>query len=308
MTEESNVKQTRLRRRLIVERISSGWLHIAGYFATALLLGIFALLIWESLDLLAEYSLVQLMTSANWDPAQEEFGFLPALVGTLYVTAIAMIIGTPIAIFAATYIAEFAEGRSKAVVSSFIDVLAAVPGVVFGLVGIIVVVPLVGDYIAPIFGAQSTGLSILTAGLVMSIVITPYMISMAVEALESLPDELRESALALGATRWEMIKHILYRGAGPALISATLLGFGRVFGATIVPTMLIGGQTQIPESPFSTGQTLTSTIVNDFGELMTLPLTQSALIFVGVILLTVVLVFNLIATVIRRRLERRWQY
>ncbi|MHC3439067.1 phosphate ABC transporter permease subunit PstC [Natrialbaceae archaeon A-gly3] len=297
-----------LGRRLLTERISSRYLQGAGYFAVALFVLIVLTLLYQSLPLLSEYSLVQMLTSTNWDPAQNEFGFMPAIVGTVYVTVLTMAMGTPIAILAAIYIAEFAEGRAKTLVSSFIDVLAAIPSVIFGLVALIVVVPFVGDYLAPAVGSDATGLGIFTVSLVMAIVVTPFMISLSVESLEALPDELREASLGVGATRWETIRIVLLRAAGPGIFSAVLLGFGRVFGATIVPAMLIGGQTQLPDSLFATGQTLPTLIVNDFGELMSLPLTQSALIFVGLMLVIVVWLFNFGAMVLRRRLQRRWQY
>ena len=298
----------RLGRRLLIERVSHRWLQAAGYFAIGLFVVIVATLFYKSLPILAEYPLVQMLASSNWDPAQNQFGFMPAIVGTVYVTLLSMAMGTPIAILAAIYIAEYAEGRAKTVVSSFIDVLAAIPSVIFGLVALIVVVPFVGNYLAPAVGSGATGLGIFTVSLVMAIVVTPFMISLSVESLEALPDELRESSLGVGATKWETIRSVLLRAAGPGIFSAVLLGFGRVFGATIVPAMLIGGQTQLPDSIFATGQTLPTLIVNDFGELMSLPLTQSALIFVGLMLVVVVWLFNFGAMVLRGRLKRRWQY
>ncbi|GAB7021034.1 phosphate ABC transporter permease subunit PstC [Halostagnicola bangensis] len=300
--------QNSLGRRLLTERVSSYWLQGAGYFAIVLFALIVLALLYQSLPLLSEYSLVQMLTSSNWDPAQNQFGFLPAIVGTVYVTALTMIMGTPIAILAAIYIAEYAEGRTKTLVSSFIDVLAAIPSVIFGLVALIVVVPFVGDYLAPAVGSSATGLGIFTVSLVMAIVVTPFMISLSVESLEALPDELRESSLGVGATKWETIRIVLLRAAGPGIFSAVLLGFGRVFGATIVPAMLIGGQTHLPSSPFATGQTLPTLIVNDFGELMSLPLAQSALIFVGLMLIVVVWLFNFSAMILRQRLQQRWQF
>ncbi len=299
---------TRVSRRLRIDRLSQYWLQFAGYFAIGLFVLIVATLVHRSLPLLAEYSLVQLITSSNWDPAQNQFGFLPAIVGTIYVAVLSMLMGTPIAILTAIYIAEYAEGRLKVLVSSFIDVLAAIPSVIFGLVALFVVVPFVGNYLAPAVGSSATGLGIFTVSLVMAIVVTPFMISLSVESLEALPAELRESSLGVGATKWETIRSVLLRAAGPGIFSAVLLGFGRVFGATIVPAMLIGGQNQLPDSLFATGQTLPTLIVNDFGELMSLPITQSALIFVGLMLVVVVWLFNFGAMIAQRRLRRRWQY
>ncbi|WP_353633283.1 phosphate ABC transporter permease subunit PstC (plasmid) [Halobacterium sp. NMX12-1] len=299
---------SKLRRRLAVEGVSGAWFRAAGYFAVLVFALIGATLVWKSLPIISQYSVVELLTSATWDPAQNRFGFMPAIVGTVAVSVISMVIGAPIAILTAIYLAEYATDPWKSVISTFVDALAAIPGVVFGLVGLIVVVPFVREYLAPAFGADSAGQGILTASLVMSIIVTPFIVSLTVESLESLPHELREATLSLGATEWEVTKHVLLRAAGPGILSALLLGFGRVFGATIVPAMLIGSQTVLPESVFSPGQTLTTVIVNDFGELMSLPLTQSALIFVGLLLLVVVWLFNFAAMLLRRRLERRWQY
>ncbi|MFC6905702.1 phosphate ABC transporter permease subunit PstC [Halalkalicoccus tibetensis] len=305
---ESAGRSSTVRRRLLAERLSSAGLALAALFAIGLFALVVAILVWESAPILAEQPLSELLLSSNWNPAQGEFGFLPAIVGTLYVTGISMAIGIPLALLSAIYLAEYADGRTQTLLASFIDVLAAVPGVVFGLIGLIVVVPFVGDYLAPALGVQSTGLGILTASLVLSIIVVPYMVSLTVESLEALPDELRESALALGMTKWGMIRGVLLRAAGPGILSAILLGFGRAFGATMAVVMVIGGMTALPDSVFEPGQTLSTLIVNDFGELMSVPTTQSALIFVGLMLLVIVWTFNLGAMLLRRRLERRWQY
>jgi len=305
---QSQARSTRLGRRLLAERYSSYWLTGAGYLAIALFAGITLLLFYRSLPILSEYPLSSMLTSTNWDPAANNFGFLPAIVGTIYVTALSMLMGVPIALGAAIYIAEYADGRTKTLVAALIDVLAAIPSVIFGLVALIVVVPFIGSYVAPVFSESTVGVGIFTVSLVMAIVVTPFMTSLSVESLESLPDELRETSLGVGATKFETIRSVLLRAAGPGIFSAILLGFGRVFGATIVPALLIGGQTQIPTSIFSTGQTLPTLIVNDFGELMSLPLTQSALIFVGLMLVIVVWLFNFGAMLVQQRLKRRWQY
>lgn len=304
----NRARSSRLGRRLLAERYSSYWLTGAGYLAIALFAGITLLLFYRSLPILSEYPLSSMLTSTDWDPAGNEFGFLPAIIGTVYVTALSMLMGVPIALGAAIYIAEYAEGRTKTLVAALIDVLAAIPSVIFGLVALIVVVPFIGSYVAPVFSDNTVGVGIFTVSLVMAIVVTPFMTSLSVESLESLPDELRETSLGVGATKFETIRSVLLRAAGPGIFSAILLGFGRVFGATIVPALLIGGQTQIPGSVFSTGQTLPTLIVNDFGELMSLPLTQSALIFVGLMLVIVVWLFNFGAMLVQRRLKRRWQY
>ena len=149
-------RSSRLGRRLLAERYSSYWLTAAGYTAIALFAGITLLLFYRSLPILSEYPLSSLLTSTDWDPAANDFGFLPAIVGTVYVTVLSMAMGIPVALGAAIYIAEYAEGRMKTLVAALIDVLAAVPSVIFGLVALIVVVPFIGNYVAPVFG-ENTG-------------------------------------------------------------------------------------------------------------------------------------------------------
>lgn len=308
--ETSNVSwfSTKLGRRLLVERLTSRWLLLAALFATGLFVVIVATLVTKSSMVLSQYSLWNLLVEAEWNPGRDSFGFFPAIVGTVYVTGIAMAISVPISVLAALYVAEYTRGRLQTVLTSFVDVLAAIPSVVFGLFGLIVVVPFVDEFLAPAFGADSTGVGIVTAGLVLAIMVFPIIISLSVESLNSLPVELRESALALGDTKWGVTRRVLLRGAGPGVISAVLLGLGRAIGATIAIAMLIGGQTVVPSSPFDAGQTLPSLIVSTFGEMMSIPLTQSALIFAALILLVIVTLFNLLATVLKTRFERRWSY
>lgn len=297
-----------LRIRLITDRVSSSVFFVTALFAGVLFVAIVLLLAERSVLVVVERSLSELLFSTNWNPDARVFGFWPAIVGTVAVTGLSMAIAIPISIFSAIYISEYATGRTKILLSSFIDVLAAVPSAVYGIFGLITVVPLISGYIAPVFGLRVPGLSILAASIIVSIMVLPYIISLSVESLDALPRELREASLSVGATKWETIRMVLLRGAGPGIFSAVLLGFGWAFGQTIAVAMVIGGQTTVPGSPFDPAQTLPSLIVLTYGEMMSIPLTQSALLFAGFLLLIVVAVFNLGAILIRRRFERRWRY
>lgn len=304
----NNPVANKLKKRLIIDHCSRWIFMLGALFAIALFICIVFTLAIKSTAILSRFSLLELLFTAPWDPERQLFGFFPAIVGTFYVTALSMAFAVPISILSALYLAEYIQGKMQTVLTSLVDVLAAVPSVVFGLFGLIVVAPFVNNYLAPVFGMKTTGYGIMTASLVLSIMVFPIIISLTVESINSLPDELRESALALGDTHWGLTRSVLLRAAGPGIISAVLLGFGRAFGETIAAAMVIGGTNLIPASVFSSGQTLPSLLVNTFGEMMSLPLTQSALIFVALILLIVVTAFNILATVTRKNFERKWRY
>ncbi|MFB6214371.1 MAG: phosphate ABC transporter permease subunit PstC [Candidatus Bipolaricaulia bacterium] len=297
----------RLTIRKIKETVSSRALWLLAGLVLVLFIGVLFVLVYKSSLALSTQSIVELLFSSEWNPERNSFGFLPAIAGTFYVTLISLIIAIPTSIFSAIYIAEYSRGSLRAYLQSFIDVLAGIPSVVFGLCALLVLVPFVSDYLGPFLGVETTGMCVFTAGLVLAVMVFPIIISLSVESLRSLPVELREVPLSLGATKWETIKKVLLKAAGPGIISAILLGFGRAFGETMAVAMVIGGKNQIPLSIFSAGQTLPSLIVSSFGEMMSVPLEQSTLIFVALVLFFVVTVFNLLSRIVKARLKKRWK-
>jgi phosphate transport system permease protein len=208
----------------------------------------------------------------------------------------------------AIFISEYSSTRYKILFSSFIDILSGIPSVVFGLCALLYLVPFVSFVMDHFFGIETTGMSVFTAGITLAVMSLPIIISLTVESLQSVPKELREVSLSLGATKWQTIKKILFRAAGPGIISAILLGFGRAFGETMAVAMIIGSKNKIPDSVFSAGQTLPSLIINSFGEMMSVPLQQSALIFVALTLFVIVTITNSIAKVINNYLAQKWRY
>lgn len=295
-------------RRVIADSIAKAVIQVITWAAIALFVAILLTLAGKSLPVLGEHSLANLLFSGTWNPEAGAFGFLPAIVGTLLVMLVSMTLAIPVAILASLYIAEYARGRTQAWLSSAVDMLAAIPSVIFGLFGLLLVAPFVDDVLAPLVGAETTGLGIMTAGLVVAAMTLPIIISMSVESLKALPNSLRESTLSLGETRSGVAVNILLRAAGPGIISGVLLGLGRAFEASIAVAMVIGGKNVIPGSLFDAGQTLPSLIVNTFGELMSLPITQSALIFAALVLFLVVTFFNIMATLVRAHFEKHWKY
>jgi phosphate transport system permease protein len=262
-----------------------------------------------SFNILREESISELVFSSAWKPFSRQFGLFAVIIDTMIVTVISMAIAIPISLLSAIYIAEYAPKKFKNIVRPFIDVLAGVPSVVFGLCALIVFVPLVRDTIAPFFGNNiSSGFSLFTASLILSIMVFPIIISLCVESFNSVPTSLKEASLSLGATKWETIKKVIFRASGPGVISAIFLGFGRAFGETIAVSMVIGNQELIPKSLFGPGQTLASLIASNYTEVSSIPILASALIFVALILFVVVLIFNLLGYIVLQRASKRWKY
>ena len=267
---------------------------------------LFTLLLYKSSFLLQTYPLGDILFSPTWSPQFGQFGLYPIIIGTILVTGIALLIAVPISILSAVYLTEYAPLKIRRTIRPFIDVLAGVPSVVYGLCAFLFLVPLVKNVIAPWFGIESTGFCIFTAAITLAIMVFPIIISLCVDSFDAIPLALKEASLSVGATRWEMVKHVVFRASGPSILSAILLGFGRAFGETIAVNMVIGGIPRVPSSVFAPGQTLASLIVSAYGEMMSIPLYESALMMVALILFIVVLVFNILGFFMLRRARRRW--
>jgi len=302
-----------MNKRKLRDLIGTKLMLTAVLFVFIIFFIIFTLLLYKSTLVLESHSITEILFSSTWKPAAVggEFGLAPVIVGTILVTGIALIIAIPISLLTAIYIAEYAPKRIRRTLRPFIDVLAGVPSVVYGLCAFLFLVPLVKDVIAPWFGVQCTGLCIFTAAVILSVMVFPIIISLCIESFDAIPIALKEASLSVGATKWETIKKVVFRASAPGIISAILLGFGRAFGETVAVYMVIGGvgiPTQIPSSLFQPGNTLASMIVSGFSELMSIPVEESALMLVALILFVVVLLFNLIGRLIIRRAKKRWSY
>jgi len=282
-------------------------------FITASVIFLFFLLlivlINGSINILRDQSLYEILLSSTWKPFSGKFGLFAVVIDTLIVTAISMLIAIPISLLSAIYIAEYAPKKFKNIIRPFIDVLAGVPSVVFGLCALLVFVPIIRDDIAPFFGSYiSSGFSLFTASLILAIMVFPIIISLCIESFNSVPIELKEASLSLGATKWETVKKVIFRASGPGVLAAIFLGFGRAFGETIAVSLVIGNQELIPKSLFGPGQTLASLIASNYTEVSSIPILASALIFVALLLFIVVLIFNLLGYFVLRGASKRWKY
>jgi phosphate transport system permease protein len=249
-------------------------------------------------------SLGHLLFSASWHPLRGEFGFFPFIMGSLWVTLAAVVIAVPLCLLAAIYLSEYAPRRIRDFARPLIDLLAGIPSVVFGVWGVLVIVPFIKDYIAPMSGSFSSGYSVLAAGIVLAIMIFPLIINVTVEVFASVPREIRDASLALGATKWQTIKYAVVRRAFPGIVAAVLLGLSRAFGETMAVLMVAGNVARVPHSVLDPSYPLAALIANNYGEMLSVPLYDSALLLASLILLVVVLLFNVGARLVLVRVTR----
>jgi phosphate transport system permease protein len=262
--------------------------------------GLVVALCWESREAIRAFGLRFLVTS-HWDPVAGEFGALPFIYGTLLSSLLALLIAVPLSLGAAIFLAELAPAWIRPPVAFLIEMLAAVPSVVYGLWGIFVLVPWLRDWVQPalaatlgflpLFQGPPYGIGMLAAGLILSIMVVPYITSVSREVLLAVPGSQREAALGLGATRWEATRIAVLRYGRSGLIGAILLGLGRALGETMAVTMVIGNRPEIAASLFAPGYTMASVLANEFTE-ATSDLYVSALVEIGLLLLLITVLVN----------------
>ncbi|HPS84317.1 MAG TPA: phosphate ABC transporter permease subunit PstC, partial [Bacteroidales bacterium] len=258
-------------------------------------------LIDRSLPLLQDNGFLNILSGNEWKPGAGSFGFRPFIIGSLYVSILAILISAPVCILAAIYLSEYAHRRILGFMQPVIDILAGIPSVIYGVWGILFIVPFVRNVIAPAMGIESTGYSILAGSLVLAVMIIPFILNILLELFATVPRELRESAYSMGTTKWEMVKVTVLRKTGAGIISAVGLGWARAIGETIAVMMVVGNTIAIPENIISPGYPLPALIANNYGEMMSIPKYDSALMFAALVLLAITVVFNILMRLIIRR-------
>jgi phosphate transport system permease protein len=257
----------------------------------------------KSYPLLTKVSFTEILTSTEWKPLSGKFGLLPFILGSLWVTSISIVIAVPVCLLSAIHLTQYAKKYVLHIMHPVIDILAGIPSVIYGIWGIIAIVPFV-QLVAHFFRKTVSGYSILAGGIVLSIMIIPFILNMLIEIFRTIPAELSEASLSLGASRWQTIKKVLIKKAFPGIISAVGLGISRAFGETIAVLMVVGNVVKIPEGVFQPGYPIPALIANNYGEMLSIPLYDSALMLSALVLFTVVLIFNLISRMAIVRFER----
>ena len=270
----------------------------------------------RSKPILAIKSVKELLFSSKWHPTQGQFGLSSFIAGTFWVTAIAMLIAVPLSILTAVFLSEYVPKKVREWIKPVIDLLAGISPVVYGVWGIIAIVPLVRDYLMPFFSEKLpffpfasdnyTGFTALTGGIVLAVMVFPIIISIVEEVVRSVPFEIREASLALGATKWQTVKYAVLRKARPGIMAAIILGLSRAFGETMAVLMVAGCSLHgFPKSIFDTAYPLPALIANTYGEMMSIPLYDSAVLLAALFLLVVTVLFNMLGWGLLLYVERR---
>ena len=275
-------------------------------------------LIVRSWPVLGSKPLEQTVLGAVWKPNEGLFGFMPFIAGTAWVTVVGMGLAVVPCVLVALYLSEYARSATRSAAKPILDLLAAIPPVVYGVWGLLAVVPLIEDVLAPLAGRflagipvfavnQPTGFSILAGGIVLAVMVAPFIIAVLFEILETVPQELRHASLAVGATRWQTIRGVVVPKVLPGIVAAIVLGGSRALGETIAVLMVVGNVVQMPASIFDAAYPLPALIANNYGDMMSIPLYDAALLGGALVLLVVILIFNILSTlVLQRLLGRQW--
>ncbi len=294
---------------LVFERTTGAFAFLVLFLAALL----FAVLLRESIPALRKFGAAFLVTG-TWDPVLDRFGALPFIYGTLVSSFLAILIAVPLSVGAAIFIDEFAPPWMKTPVSFLAELLAAIPSVIYGLWGIFVLVPILRDvfmkpaakYLGwiPLFKGPVYGPSMLAAGVLLSIMIIPFILSVSREVLATIPRRQKEAVLSLGGTRWEMLRIVIGQHCIPGIFGATILGLGRALGETMAVTMVIGNRPEALLSLFQPGYSMAAVIANEFTEAVG-DVYLSSLILIGLILLVMNFTVNLAAKWILAKIVAR---
>jgi phosphate transport system permease protein len=287
-------------RHRIADRTFRGLAIICGVMVIAVAGFVAAELLQRSLPSIQHFGW-KFLVASHWDPVTPDFGVLPFIYGTAVSSAVALCIAVPLGVGLALFVTEISPRRLRSPIAFATELLAAIPSVIYGMWAIFVLVPLMRQYVEPwtikylgwtgLFSGPPYGIGMLTAGVVLSIMVVPIISSISREVIAAVPRHQREAALALGATRWEMVRIGVLQNARIGIIGAVILGLGRALGETMAVTMVIGNVPQIARSLLAPADTMASVIANQFTE-ATGDLYLSALIEVGLVLFVITIVVN----------------
>ena len=287
-----------------IDKLAQVLFFVGGVSAIIFIIGIFVFVAREGLGfIVGKFDFVEFFTSPRWVPTsqvRETYGALALIVGTASVTGMAMIVAIPFSLGAAIYIGEFATGKTRETLKILVELLAAIPSVVWGFIGLTIMNALIIDlFDVPI------GLNILNAGLILGLMAAPIMTTIAEDALKAVPDDFRQAAEAMGATKWQVIRRVVIPAGRNGLVSAVLLGIGRGFGETMAVLMASGHAVQFPDGIFDSVRALTATIAAELGETAVGSDHYGALFTLGILLFLVTFVINLTADIVVRKGDRK---
>lgn len=305
-------------RRRRLDQIAEKAFSLNAFLPFLIALAVLVALLLRALPLLEIKSMWQLLTGLVWSPLKGEFGFLPFILGTLWVTVTAMVLAVPPCLLTAIYLSEYARPATRTIMKPLLDLLAAIPSVVYGVWGVVAIVPWVQGSLKPFLhrwlgfiplfagGSNPTGFSILAGGIVLAVMVAPFIIAVTYEVMRTVPDGARQAALAVGATRWQAVTSAVIPQTLPGILAGVVLGSSRALGETMAVLMVVGNVAKIPGSIFDPAYPLPALIANNYGEMMSIPLYDAALLGAALILMLIVLVFNILSTLVLRKFVRRF--
>lgn len=289
--------------RIAKDKIAGQLMFLMTVGAILLVIAMAVGLFIKSAPILSQYNLWDLLTESAWRPMQGKFGFLPFLAGTFWCTMVAIVIALPISLLMAIYLTEYARRSVRKYTYPLLDILAGLPSVIYGVWGTLLIVPWISRYVAPLFADFSSGYTVLAGGIVLSVMIVPLLVSLFMELFDNVSLQLREASLSLGATTWQTIKHVVLRKAAPGMIAAVVLALSRTLGETIAVLMVCGNLAIVPGSLLDACYPIPSLIANNYGEMLSVPLYDSALMFAAFLLFFVVVVLNLSSRIVLKRMK-----
>jgi phosphate transport system permease protein len=289
--------------RVKLDRLAADAMRVFALFTCGILIFIILGLLSKSGLILSQETLRDLLFSSVWKPSKGLFGFYPFITSTVIVTFFAMAFSVPVCLMSAIYLAEYSSSKVRTTVKAGIDTLAGIPSVIFGLWGVLFIVPLVRDTIAPALGYETSGYCILSGALVLALMVVPIMLSIMEEVIMSVPADLKESSFTLGATRWQTMKHVVLPKCAGGIFSAAILGFSRAFGETMAVLMVVGNVAMHARTPFDPVYPLTALIANNYSEMLSIPNYESAIMFGALVLLLIVAAFNVAAKMILDKIK-----
>jgi len=304
---ESQSERLSLAVRLRSDKFARWVFIILSIIPVVLALLIFGMLVFKSLPIMKVNSIWQLLTGQVWKPEEGLFGFWPFITGTIWVTLTALLIAVPPSLLTAIYLSEYAGRSLRTGMKPLLDLLAAIPSVVYGVWGTLAIVPFIQNKLGPFVrqhlpnipilnSDNPTGFGILAGAIVLAIMITPFIIAILFEIMNNLPKGLKDASLALGTTKLQTIRWVVFPQALPGIIAAIGLGASRALGETMAVLMVVGNVARVPHSLLDAAYPLPALIANNYGEMMSIPLYDAALMTAALILLVIILLFNVTST------------
>lgn len=278
----------------MIDKLISGWMLACLFFVLLIPLVVGLGLLVKSLPILKSVPLGELLGTSDWKPMSGYFGFKPFIISSVYVTLISFIIAGPVCLLAAIYLTQYAPRRLLNLMQPVIDILSGIPSVVYGVWGILVIVPFALK-LGSLWNIPTSGYCLLSGGIVLAVMSIPFILNILIEVFQTIPVELKEASLAVGASYWETIKLVLLRAGFSGIMAAFGLGISKALGETIAVLMVVGNVVQIPQSLFEAGYPLPALIANNYGEMLSIPMYDSALMFGALILFVIIVLFNVFA-------------